>query len=92
MNNVKNSIKGVDNQCHVGLLFSEQSRAEQSRAEQSRAEQSRAELCDILRHCITLLCAWWRKEHQQDNYTSFPLRGGCRFSVATSVKTIYRRY
>ena len=37
MNNVKNSIKGVDNQCHVGLLFSEQSRAEQSRAEQSRA-------------------------------------------------------
>ncbi len=87
MNNVKNSIKGVDNQCHVGLLFSEQ-----SRAEQSRAEQNRAELCDILRHCITLLCAWWRKEHQQDNYTPFPLRGGCRFSVATSVKTIYRRY
>ena len=32
MNNVKDSIKGVDNQCHVGLLFLEQSRAEQSRA------------------------------------------------------------
>ena len=57
-----------------------------------RAEQSRVEFCDILRHRIMLLCAWWRKEHQQDNYTSFPLRGGCRFSVATSVKTIYRRY
>ena len=54
MNNVKNSIKGVDNQCHVGLLFSEQSRAEQSRAEQSRAEQSYATYCGTALRCFAL--------------------------------------
>jgi len=49
MNNVKNSIKGVDNQCHVGLLFSEQ-----SRAEQSRAEQSYATYCGTALRCFAL--------------------------------------
>ena len=49
MNNVKNTIKGVDNQCHVGLLFSEQ-----SRAEQSRAEQSYATYCGTALRCFAL--------------------------------------
>ena len=49
MNNVKNTIKGVDNQCHVGLLFSEQ-----SRTEQSRAEQSYATYCGTALRCFAL--------------------------------------
>ena len=57
MNNLKNSIKGVDNQCHVGLLFSEQGRAEQSFAT----------------YCGTALCCFALGGEKNINRITIPL-------------------